>query len=386
MLLQTIDTKSGCKNFYVQEKFTENLNEFKTERFLTWKKPPGPCDREVDYAWLMSGGKDLESFEVNGFNRLRAFHKSFITAKVDLRDNCFFDLVPEQVLLKYYGHLNNLCQMIDENFEKNNLYYHLRDCHELLESIADNRLNINLDSFKKQIASKQDINLLNRVSNKKNIIYNLFGTKTGRLTTRKNSFPALTLPKKFRSCIEPNNDLLLEFDLNSAEAKTFLNLIGFKMENDIHTYNAKRVFRGIPREEAKVKFFSWLYDLNKQNVFLDQEYDREYIIEKFYNGESIETPFERKIECSREKVVNYSLQSITNDVVLEGAVKVRELLKDKTSNIYFLLHDSIVLDFSREDAKMIPEIIDIFKTTKVGSYNLNMRSGNNFATMRQIKV
>ncbi len=78
--------------------------------------------------------------------------------------------------------------MIDENFEKNNLYYHLRDCHELLESIAGNSLNINLDSFKKQIASKQDINLLNRVSNKKNIIYNLFGTKTGRLTTRKIHF------------------------------------------------------------------------------------------------------------------------------------------------------------------------------------------------------
>ena len=386
MLIQTIDTKSGCNNFYVQEKFTEDLKKIETERFLTWKKPPNQCEKEVDYAWLMSGGKELDSFNIEGHSRLRAFHKSFLTAKVDLRDNCFFDLVPEQVLLTYYSHLNKLCQTIDEDFEKNNLYYHLRDCHELLEEISSNVMNINLGSFKKKISSKQDIDLLNRASNKRNIFYNLFGTKTGRLTNKKNSFPILTLPKKFRECIEPNNNLLLEFDLNSAEARTFLNLIDFDMKGDIHAYNAEHVFNGIPREEAKVKFFSWLYDLNKTNIFLDQEYDRQYIIEKFYDGESIETPFERKIECPREKVINYSLQSITNDVVLEGAVKIRKLLKDKTSNVYFLLHDSIVLDFCREDIEIIPEIISIFKNTKVGSYDLNMRSGSNFGTMKEIKI
>mgnify|MGYP003119803989 CR=1 FL=1 len=386
MILQTIDTKSGCKNFYVENQFTENLEQFSNKRFLTWKKSPALSEQEVDYAWLMAEGKNLESYELDGFTKLKAFHKSFITAKVDLNDNCFFDLIPENILRKYYNQLNTLCQTIDDNFEKNNLYYHLRDCHELLESISCNIANINLDSFKKHISSKQDINLLNRVSRKNSILYNLFGTKTGRLTTKKNSFPVLTLPKKFRECIEPNNDLLLEFDLNSAEARTFLNLIDFDMKGDIHTYNAKHVFRGIPREEAKVKFFSWLYDLNKTNLFLDQEYDRQYIIEKFYDGESIETPFGRKIECSREKVVNYSLQSITNDVVLEGAAKIKELLKDKTSNVYFLLHDSIVLDFCREDVKIIPEIIDIFKDTKVGSYDLNMRSGNNFGAMKEIKI
>ena len=386
MLLQTIDTKSGCKNFFVQENFTEDLSLIKTNRFLTWRKSPALSDMPVDYAWIMAGGKDLESFEVQGFHRLKSFHKSFVTAKVDLNDNCFFDLVPEQVLLKYYNHLNKLCQLIDENFEKNSLYYHLRDSHELLESIASNPISINLASFKKRITSKQDINLLSKITNKENIFYNLFGTKTGRLTTRKNSFPILTLPKKFRECIEPNNDLLLEFDLNSAEARTFLNLINFEMKEDIHTYNAKHVFKGIPREEAKVKFFSWLYDLNKQNLSLDKEYDREYIIEKFYDGESIETSFGRKIKCPRSKVVNYSLQSITNDVVLEGAVKIKELLKDKTSNVCFLLHDSIVLDFCREDIKIIPEIINVFKNTKIGSYDMNIRSGNNFGAMRQIKL
>ncbi len=386
MLLQTIDTKSGCKNYYVQNKFTEDLSKIETKRFLTWKKSPSLQNKEVDYAWIMSNGKNLESYDLEGFVKLKAFHKSFITAKVDLNDNCFFDLVPENILTKYYYNLNKLCQTIDENFEKNNLYYHLRNCHELLESISWNIVNINLDCFKRHLSSKQDINLLNRVSDKRNIIYNLFGTKTGRLTTTKSSFPVLTLPKKFRECVEPNNDLLLEFDLNSAEARTFLNLIDFDMKGDIHTYNAKHVFRGIPREEAKVKFFSWLYDLNKTNLFLDQEYDRQYIIEKFYDGESIKTPFERTIECPREKVVNYSLQSITNDVVLEGAVKIKELLKDKTSNVYFLLHDSIVLDFCREDVKILPEIIDIFKNTKVGSYDLNMRSGNNFGAMKEIKI
>ena len=177
MILQTIDTKSGCKNFYVENQFTENLEQFSNKRFLTWKKSPALSEQEVDYAWLMAEGKNLESYELDGFTKLKAFHKSFITAKVDLNDNCFFDLIPENILRKYYNQLNTLCQTIDDNFEKNNLYYHLRDCHELLESISCNIANINLDSFKKHISSKQDINLLNRVSRKNSILYNLFELK-----------------------------------------------------------------------------------------------------------------------------------------------------------------------------------------------------------------
>ncbi len=89
------------------------------------------------------------------------------------------------------------------------------------------------------------------------IKYNPFGTKTGRLTTQKNSFPILTMDKKFRKILKPQNKWFVEFDYNAAEIRVLLGLLGVDQPHiDIHDYNAYELFDGkLTREESKKRIF-----------------------------------------------------------------------------------------------------------------------------------
>ena len=88
-----------------------------------------------------------------------------------------------------------------------------------------------------------------------NIIYNPWGTVTGRLSTKPDSFPILTLNRQLRSVIKPNNDLFVEFDYNAAEVRVLLALLGEDQpEGDLHDWIVKNIFDDkCPREKAKTR-------------------------------------------------------------------------------------------------------------------------------------
>ena len=92
--------------------------------------------------------------------------------------------------------------------------------------------------------------------------YNIFGTKTGRLSTKKGSFPILTMDKRYRSSVKPNNDWFVELDYNAAELRVLLALAGKEQpDEDIHDWNVKNVYRNLlTRDEAKTRIFAWLYN------------------------------------------------------------------------------------------------------------------------------
>ncbi len=80
----------------------------------------------------------------------------------------------------------------------------------------------------------------------------MWGTKTGRMTTRKHYFPILTLDSDYRSIIKPTNDYFVELDYNAAELRVLLGLSGKEQPiEDLHTWNLNNVYGGSWKVETK---------------------------------------------------------------------------------------------------------------------------------------
>ena len=137
------------------------------------------------------------------------------------------------------------------------------DLYQMASDIACNPVLIDQKALIK--ASKVDMkakSLLNSLSGKnKPILYDVWGSKTGRLTTKQGSFPIMNLKKEIANCVVPKNDIFVQFDLNGAEIRTFISLsTGTHPRVDIHEWNMENVLTNITdRNKAKVKFLSWFY-------------------------------------------------------------------------------------------------------------------------------
>ena len=125
-----------------------------------------------------------------------------------------------------------------------------------------------------------------------------------------------------------------------------------KLETKGYTYNSSdnSVFFRI----SKFKEYGKLANLNPEDMMSgqrveDDEYDKELLF-------STVTRFEKTLlKVDERKALNYLTQSTTSDIVLENAYKIMKLLEGRKSNIAFTLHDSVVLDFAREDHDLVRE-------------------------------
>ena len=201
---------------------------------------------------------------------------------------------------------------------------------------------------------------------------------------KKGSFPILTLNKEFRKAIEPTNDWILELDYNAAELRTLLALAGKEQPNeDIHQWNSGIL--GVSREEAKKSVISWLYGSKTSDIGkrLSKMYAREAVLNKYYNPETkvVTNPFGRKIQATDHHALNYLVQSTTADLVFDRMMALQKFLQGKKSFIKFCLHDSVVIDLSKEDKADVEQILDIFADTKLARFVSNVSLGKNFGEL-----
>jgi len=391
MAFITLDNKDWCKGIYHQGKL--HFEELPKSLKHTWKYASYLSDRNILYASLYTGGKSID--EVCPPNlleewtllkkRLKAFHNSFLKSKINLEENCFFELVPEQFLLELCESKAKIVDHVFEIYQKPEYYDLFLEIEKCLMEISLKNLNIELDFLKKEMHNSRARSFLSKIQKSRPIIdYNLFGSKTGRLTVKKDAFPILNLDTKYRKIIKPTNDLFVELDYNAAELRTLLALSGMEQpRGDIHDWNAKRL--NLSRDDAKQQIFSWLYGSTKVDSNKFKEFfNLNKIMSEFYDGSTITNLYKRKIKSDQFHSLNYLIQSTTSDLVLEQFTKISNLLKNKKSFVSFLVHDSIVIDLAKEDRELVEIMMKTFSKTRLGDFPVNLSMGKDYGDLRKI--
>jgi hypothetical protein len=394
LLFQALDEKEKCVGIYSEGEIYKDLPDEGKE---TWKYASFLKDLPIEYANIYCEGKDLgevcppelkEDYD-RIWSKLKAFYKSFAIAKVSLQDHCFFDLVPEGFLKEFCLMKDKITRHVLDTYPRPENYQNMVDITKLTTEIKYQKLNIDLSVLNNELADPRTKDFYRKIHRTEPYIkYNPFGTKTGRLTTQKHSFPILTMDKKFRKIIKPTNDWLVELDYNAAEVRVMLGLLGKEQPYiDLHDYNAYELFGGqVTRDEAKKKLFSWLYNPNAEDEVLSKLYDRAAVKEMFWDGNMVKTMFHREIPSDEYHALNYIIQSTCSDLIMDRAISINEILEGKKTKIAFIIHDSIVLDYADEDGDFINMVYWEFMSTPFGRFKTNASGGRNFGEMKDLWI
>ena len=267
MLVQALDDKQHCIGIYYDGKLLYDCEEFDFDGVsATWNYNPVFAQNSALIASLFVGGKSLNEVCPDFLRhrweaisaRMRAFYKSFSTAKISLERHCFYDLVPLEFLFQLCAIKDAICEQVFMKYEKPHNYDYLRDLAHVLGDISTRKLNINLSGLTpKELAATRNRKFIKNIQTNrfsKYCDFDIFGTKTGRLTTKRGSFPVLTMHKELRKTIKPTNDFFIEVDYNAAELRVLFALAGKEQpEIDIHEWNAKNVYRGLVTRGSKEK-------------------------------------------------------------------------------------------------------------------------------------
>jgi len=390
---QVLDYKKQCAGFYLAD---GTINKSLPEGICRTWKPYSVLNsrQDIEYAWILVSGADLDEHVPENLQKdwtsvtdlLRLHLNTLKVARVPLNDVCLYEVLPTDIYLRYFDVLNAITESIfDSNCKPQNHDFLVR-IQVLLSEIEERKVKLStkgVDFTSKEISLKK----IQDICAKTNIVkYNLFGTRTGRLTNTDVGLPVLTMAKRYRGLLHPTNNWYVEFDQNGADLRALVGLLKQEQpEEDIHAWNASKI--GCSRDEAKQKTFSWLYDGNKRDIKLEKLYDKEVILDRVYQFDRIITPFNREVLADYEHALNYAAQSTAADVFYDRTLAVREYLKSikAKSEIAFLMHDAMVLDYADSDGtEVLTKCKEIFADTLFGEYLVNVSVGKNYGEMRKL--
>jgi hypothetical protein len=397
MLFQPLDYKSDCKGYYASGVIYSQAPvpiAGTTWDYSRHLHAAGP----YEIARLYAQGATLtdacppeltEQWEAIKA-QLGACFRAFNTSHLSLEENCLYDMIPQYFLYQYMETMSKITDHVIVTTERPKNYDFMYNLIEMLQSIRERSLNIDVGPIRHLLSSVRGKNFHRTIQTVRPICdYNPWGTITGRLATQPRSFPILTMNKEFRACIKPKNDWFVEFDFNAAELRTLIALTGEEQPQiDIHEWNRKNIYRNTgSREDAKKRIFAWMYNSKSEDYLSNRAYDKETVKNKYWDGSRIETDYGRAIEnVDEHHALNYIVQSTTIDMVHEQAYKVYELLKGKKSHISFLIHDAVYIDLADEDRYELLNLLDTFQKTRYDVFKVNVSAGKNLGEMKELKL
>ena len=316
MLFQTLDDKTECVGIYADSQLIFDLEVFPDELTHTWKYAPYLRDLEVDYASLYLEGRSikdlipeyLEEDWDDVSKQILAFKRCLALSQVDTQENCFFDLVPQRFLVDFCEVKNKITEYVIKNVEKPERYEFYKHVAMMLEDISHRTVTVDRPRISTYLQSPKLKNHARTLLDAEPYIrYNQFGTRTGRLTTKKGGLPILTMNRDFRSAIKPTNDYFVELDFNGAEVRTLLGLLNKEQPTgDVHNFHLQEIFTEINcRDQAKVAFFAWLYGSRSavsqsDTAKLEKYYQKRDLVQKYWDGNTVRTPFKKLISDTSE--------------------------------------------------------------------------------------
>jgi hypothetical protein len=367
----------------------------------TWSYHPNLRNLSIELGQIYANGATIDAVcpphLKNEWDEVKRLHliyeKSFREAKINLNEFCLYDFIPENFVIKFFSVKNEITKFVFENYKKPLNYNHLRNLIELTNQINKKELKIDYDKLNHYDENDVRVKTLKRSLKGLNpkINYDVFGTITGRFSTKKNSFPILNLDNRFKEIIKPNNHYFVELDYNAFELRVFLALNKMEQpQQDIHDWNRdlfnQQHNKEISRDEMKVKVFAWLYGTeNEINVpEIEKGYNKETILNEFFRENYVKTIYNRFIPSTPQKAVSLTIQSTAADLFFESVLACNELLKNKKSYIAMLIHDSMILDVNKEDLKFIKEVIKTFSLTRFGTFKTRAKLGKDLGNLKQI--
>ncbi len=394
MFFQSLDNKNKCVGIYYDGHLL--FDELPKDLTATWDYSQYLKDENLQYAKLYCHGQALQKVCPDSLaedlaaatKKLKAYLRSFELGKISLNDHCFYDLVPEQFLLEYCEVKNKITKHVIDTYEKPKNYDFLLNLTKLITDMNYQKLNIDTSKLREKYYSTSCRKFIRSINNLEPYCkYNIFGTRTGRLTNMPGSIPILTMPKDYRVVVNPTNDWFVELDYNGAELRTLLSLSGEgQPTGDIHNWNAKNLYSNCDRDEAKSRIFAWLYNSKAESKDAERVYKRSEIRDKYWDGEHVRTPYDRVIKADKHHSMSYIIQSTFSDLLLRQMIKVNKFLENRESHIAFCVHDSIVLDMTEEEKYLIPEIKKIFSDTDLGNFLTSVKAGRNFGKLYNLKL
>ena len=143
MIIQTLDIKDNCTDIFSGGKFIfQDLEDVVDQCSIAWKHSPALEEEKYTYIYLIAKSDDLSSYSTDPDlflsyrQKLSAHHKAALSAKVSLDDTCFFDLLPEHQLTRWFSMRQNCLENVYERKPKPSDYDILHKAHVLTTNIS----------------------------------------------------------------------------------------------------------------------------------------------------------------------------------------------------------------------------------------------------------